>query len=76
MLGPVRGFMGQCGVVAFGSLKRLEWRHADVIGFLRVVGPRSTMADIGLERGEEFFRMLDALDRIEARLGLGIVVLG
>ncbi len=68
--------MSQRSVVAFSSLKRLERGHADVIGFLRVVGSRSTMADIGLERGEEFFGMLDALDRIEARLGLGIVVCG
>jgi hypothetical protein len=34
------------------------------------------VADIGIESGKELFRMLDALDGIEARFRLAIVLLG
>ncbi len=68
MLGPVRGFMGERGVVAFRVTKRLEWQHPDIIRFLRIIGLRAAVPDVGPQVGKEGFSVLDALHGINFKI--------
>ena len=71
---PVGGLVRERRVVAFRIAKALEGRHLDVIGREAEEGAVSAVTDFSFGGGEEGFRMFDARDRIEHRLGeLGVM---
>ena len=60
VLRPMRQFVRQRRIVAFGVLKCLERRHLHVIRLLRVIGTVPAVADVGLGVGKEPVGRLDA----------------
>jgi hypothetical protein len=76
MFGAMDAFVRQRGVEAFSVTETFDGRHLDVVGFLRVVGSATAIADVSLRSGEECVGVIDTLNVGEPRLGLRIVVLG
>ena len=64
MLGPVRGFVGERGVVAFGIAERLDGRHLEIIAALSIEGLPATVPDVRGEVMAEFILSILAAVRV------------
>jgi len=63
MFGAVDTFVRQCGVETFCVADALDGRHLDVVGFLRVVGSATAIADVSLCSVQESVGVIDSAGR-------------
>src|SRR4051794_26141519 len=71
---PVRAFMREGGVVAFGIAERVDRGQLDVIVATRVISLVAADADGGFRGREERFRLLDARNGFKLGLELGVIM--
>ncbi|MEA2890274.1 MAG: hypothetical protein QOI05_1067 [Bradyrhizobium sp.] len=76
MLGPVRAFVGERGVIAFGVSKGVQKRHVDGIGMLHVAGTAAAMHDPDRCFAEESLGVRDSLQSFARSARAPVITFG